>query len=568
MLRTGQSLLAVALGRVRPRGKGNTEWEWKGDAMFLSSRFTSRADGGVARQRHSDLRVFSLVLDFGEQIRGAIPSIPFQRVYIGCSERRPLRSFRARRGFKWGRPRRGELGNLGVVFEVGWDWGLSLLGGAYWMSTFDATKAHPALPASIAHRARAACALTLPVPRRTNGAVWGTPNGAGGEGARTDVGRWFGPSAAAGELRNLVDDFRLWATLHRTEIFAASHSPHSAASSSMTSVSSFLEPFACASESKGEQVWGSAGVTPAGRGRSSARFLNPLVSRADAPTPSLPSLFIGVQGDGLSILPQPSPLTPLRPSMGDLSSIPRRRLHPAMDMGPPTDKYASIAASDPKLLRAHAADRRTPRATSTTAHDRARAPPTGGHLIPAEQMFYVGAYSAVEQSTFHCERVGKMPLSGLDTSIADWLPRPIFTIQDEPRTWPGADDDDDMGLKRVSDPDEEELRHFERIAAPPPPGNEHAVCDAYTDLEGEDSFVNPAPVCKQAGLEGEGEELEPQGGRRAVAADVRTGERTEREHIVTVSLSRVAAAGVGQRVHTARGARDGGRTHSDVLKED
>ncbi|KAJ7673036.1 hypothetical protein DFH06DRAFT_1123789 [Mycena polygramma] len=458
--------------------------------------------------------------------------------------------------------------------------------------TFDATKAHPALPASIAHRARAACALTLPVPRRTNGAVWGTPNGAGGEGARTDVGRWFGPSAAAGELRNLVDDFRLWATLHRTEIFAASHSPHSAASSSMTSVSSFLEPFACASESKGEQVWGSAGVTPAGGWTvSSARFLNPLVSRADAPNPSSPSLFIGVQGDGLSILPQPSPLTPLRPSMGDLSSIPRRRLHPAMDMGPPTDKPEAAActrggSSNPEgYVRvspdfvcargrskspagqqlAHDGGRalRAPprRASSTTAHDRARAPPTGGHLIPAEQTFYAGAYSAVEQSTFHCEQVGKMPLSGLDTSIADWLPRPIFTIQDEPRTWPGADDDDDMGLKRVSDPDEEER-------APPPPGNEHAVCDAYTDLEGEDSFVNAAPVCKQAGLEGEGEELEPQGGRRAVAADVRTGERTEREHIVTVSLSRVTAAGVGQRVHTARGARDGGRTHSDVLKED
>jgi hypothetical protein len=29
-------------------------------------------------------------------------------------------------------------------------------------------------------------------------------------------------------------------------------------------------------------------------------------------------------------------------------------------------------------------------------------------------------------------------------------------IQDEPLTWPGADDDDGMGLESVSDPEEED----------------------------------------------------------------------------------------------------------------
>ncbi|KAJ7081022.1 hypothetical protein C8R44DRAFT_68855 [Mycena epipterygia] len=49
------------------------------------------------------------------------------------------------------------------------------------------------------------------------------------------------------------------------------------------------------------------------------------------------------------------------------------------------------------------------------------------------------------------------------------LPRTIFAIQDEPPTWSGADDDDDdMGLKSISDPEEEaglvDWRHVERVA--------------------------------------------------------------------------------------------------------
>ncbi|KAJ7619910.1 hypothetical protein DFH06DRAFT_1234391 [Mycena polygramma] len=68
-----------------------------------------------------------------------------------------------------------------------------------------------------------------------------------GKAAGKDVGMWFGPSAAAGALRTLVDAFPVCAlgvsvatdgTLYQTEVFAVSHSPHSAASSSATSVSS------------------------------------------------------------------------------------------------------------------------------------------------------------------------------------------------------------------------------------------------------------------------------------------------------------------------------------------
>jgi hypothetical protein len=35
------------------------------------------------------------------------------------------------------------------------------------------------------------------------------------------------------------------------------------------------------------------------------------------------------------------------------------------------------------------------------------------------------------------------------------LPRTILTIQDEPPTWPGVDDDNGMDLESISDPEKE-----------------------------------------------------------------------------------------------------------------
>ncbi|KAG6905650.1 hypothetical protein DXG01_001444 [Tephrocybe rancida] len=90
------------------------------------------------------------------------------------------------------------------------------------------------------------------------------------------------------------------------------------------------------------------------------------------------------------------------------------------------------------------------------------------------QDFYVSAYPAAELRTFHCERVRKMPLSGLDPSMligflckdeADWedfrrrvgeLPRTVFSVQEEPPTWP-VDFDDNMGLESISEPDPDDL---------------------------------------------------------------------------------------------------------------
>lgn len=96
----------------------------------------------------------------------------------------------------------------------------------------------------------------------------------------------------------------------------------------------------------------------------------------------------------------------------------------------------------------------------------------GADLDPI-QRHYVTAYSASELRTFHCDRVRKMPLSGLDPSMLigflvkdehDWhdfrnrvaelakTHKQIFYIHDEPPSWP-SDPDDSIGLESISEPD-------------------------------------------------------------------------------------------------------------------
>ncbi|KAJ6543260.1 hypothetical protein DFH09DRAFT_1088957 [Mycena vulgaris] len=79
----------------------------------------------------------------------------------------------------------------------------------------------------------------------------------------------------------------------------------------------------------------------------------------------------------------------------------------------------------------------------------------GGHLTPAEATHYARASSTAE--------LRNMLIGFVCRDEAEWvdlrrkvseLPRTIFAIQDEPPTWPGADDDADMGLESASDPEE------------------------------------------------------------------------------------------------------------------
>ncbi|WVQ93793.1 hypothetical protein IAU59_000871 [Kwoniella sp. CBS 9459] len=96
--------------------------------------------------------------------------------------------------------------------------------------------------------------------------------------------------------------------------------------------------------------------------------------------------------------------------------------------------------------------------------------------------WYANAYPETALRTFHCEKVKKMPLSGLDPSMllgflvkdeADWedfvertnrLPHKIFTIQDEPPSW---DVDSDVGFESVSSEPEHEMEPKPEVAEPP-----------------------------------------------------------------------------------------------------
>jgi cysteine protease ATG4 len=101
--------------------------------------------------------------------------------------------------------------------------------------------------------------------------------------------------------------------------------------------------------------------------------------------------------------------------------------------------------------------------------------PAGGTLTPAEDQFYARPYAAAGLRTFHYERLRKMPMSGLDPSmligfcmgrrgVGGFKRCVVYHICIEivlmqstantPPTWPGADDDDDMGLESISDPEE------------------------------------------------------------------------------------------------------------------
>ncbi|VDC03274.1 unnamed protein product [Peniophora sp. CBMAI 1063] len=93
--------------------------------------------------------------------------------------------------------------------------------------------------------------------------------------------------------------------------------------------------------------------------------------------------------------------------------------------------------------------------------------------LDSVQQHYVAAYSAQEIRTFSCEKVRKLPLAGLDPSMllgflvrdeSEWRDlrarvvelgkthRAIFSVQDEPPSWP-SDADSDMGLESLSEPD-------------------------------------------------------------------------------------------------------------------
>ncbi|KAJ7144641.1 hypothetical protein C8R44DRAFT_846331 [Mycena epipterygia] len=416
-----------------------------------------------------------------------------------------------------------------------------------------------------------------------------------GKAAGKDVGMWFGPSAAAGAVRMLVDGFPVCGlgvsvatdgTLYQNEVFAASHAPASVAGHSQQSSAHSHGSYGshtsnhshnsynshtsstshASSNSHGKSTaargWGGRpvllligtklgmdGVNPVYYETIKLLYTFPQTVGIAGGRPSSSYYFIGVQGDGLFYLDphHARPAVPLKPFPGEAAHSThagahsthathdgRRSLSPDVPRGGSMspDAYARggslspdfarggslspdfargdsvspdfvrAGSGSPDFGRGHtpmtedelicASDRNDGGDTTTTNSSQTTArpgmhsttpirtptptptrPPAGGVLSPAEEAHFTRAYSSAELRTFHCARVRKMPLSGLDPSMligfvvrdeAEWidlrrrigeLPRTIFAIQDEPPTWPGADDDDDMGLESVSDPEEE-----------------------------------------------------------------------------------------------------------------
>ncbi|KAJ7249836.1 peptidase family C54-domain-containing protein [Mycena rebaudengoi] len=336
-----------------------------------------------------------------------------------------------------------------------------------------------------------------------------------------DVGMWFGPSAAAGAVRTLVDAFPACGlgvsvatdgTLCQTEVYAASHTPviaprlkshhshgsqasHTSYTSSSSRASSLHAAHASSSSHASHVSYPNtssyAGSKPAATtkrwGDRPMLLLLGIRLGLDSVNPvyyeTIKMLYTFLQSVGVAgrraILPRPAPLV----SGGPTAPTPHSAHFASSMSEPPASRAGSqeprAGSLEPRAGSLEPACAASPPMTENElvlnaqrAEDAAEENTAG--IMRAEAVFYQRVYAPAELRTFHCEKVRKMPLSGLDPSMllgfvcrdeGEWvdlrrrivlLPRTIFAIQDELPTWPGADDDDNMGLESVSDPEEEE----------------------------------------------------------------------------------------------------------------
>ncbi|KAJ7026273.1 hypothetical protein C8F04DRAFT_1125591 [Mycena alexandri] len=231
----------------------------------------------------------------------------------------------------------------------------------------------------------------------------------------TDVGTWFGPSIAAGAIKTLVQAFPTCGmgvsvaadgVLYQSTVFEASHtSPPSESDSETGSLSWGDRPVLLL---LGLRL-GLDGVNPIYHDTLKQLYTFPQSVGIAGGRPSSSYYFVGAQAEGLFYLDP-------------------HHSRPAVPVRPPSSK-------------------------------------TERDMDDATEQYYASAYTAAELQTFHCEKVRKMPLSGLDPSMLvgflcrdaeEWmdfrkrvaeLPRAVFSVQDEPPSWPsvdlGGDEEDD-----------------------------------------------------------------------------------------------------------------------------
>ncbi|KAJ7205877.1 hypothetical protein C8J57DRAFT_1615298 [Mycena rebaudengoi] len=341
--------------------------------------------------------------------------------------------------------------------------------------------------------------------------------------------------------------------------------------------------------------------------------------------PSSSYYFVGVQGDGLFYLdPHHSrPAVPLRPPPTPLAHFASSTSEPpASRAGSQEPRVGSLEPRAGSFQLARAAS--PPMTEDELVLNAQRAEDVSG-MTRAEAAFYQRASERARPE--YAPGLCVPRRGGVGGLAAALLPRTIFVIQDEPPTWPGADDDDDMGLGSVSGPEEarggghgggprradyaaadhDTLGRERRPKAQDAAGTAGSLPeeDGFVDVDAgrkddiEDDRVDPvspppvaapAPVKKSKSASGKGkegkEEKEKEKKKRSktkkaaavhvpsvhypfpVSHQQQRAEERERERHRNVTVShRPTAQGrnEGQRMHTAR-ARDGGCTQSGGVR--
>ncbi|KAI0353215.1 hypothetical protein OH77DRAFT_1554187 [Trametes cingulata] len=343
-----------------------------------------------------------------------------------------------------------------------------------------------------------------------------------------DVGQWFGPSTAAGAIKTLVHAFpeaglgvavAADGTLYESDVYAASRSAM----------------YSTRRHGHNRMQWGDRAVLVLIGIRLGIEGVNPLYYNTiktlytfpqsvgiAGGRPSSSYYFVGSQADNLFYLDphHARPAVPLRPPPRNVDSWESqgspepygsdrerdrdRTYRPSQHVRSSTSPFSgrtsgatsgsSFSYRSPTLspsplqqqLSTSSASTSQSESSQSHMHPRwqsssvlpddsaemdSRELGLGSDLDPV-QRHYVTAYSNAELKTFHCDRVRKMPLSGLDPSMllgflckdeGEWLDlkdriaelfrtnKSIFSLANEPPQYPS--DSDDMGLESISEPD-------------------------------------------------------------------------------------------------------------------
>ncbi|KAK4686864.1 cysteine protease ATG4, partial [Tremellales sp. Uapishka_1] len=330
-----------------------------------------------------------------------------------------------------------------------------------------------------------------------------------------EVGEWFGPSTASGALKTLANSFPICGlavatavdnTIYKSDVYSASNLP-----------SDGWDELVPPSQRRLSGVkygkWGDKAVlimvgmrlgldavNPMYYDTIKALFTIPQSVGIAGGRPSSSYYFVGSQANSLfyldphftrAAIPLEIPPQPINeePSLttksssstlpytldvvnvddvsddsdsedGSDTSSPLRRKRPMPKSTPPASPVKSV----PKTPETPS----TPMASTATPNSIGSITDTPKPAVDFSTDWYANAYHENQLRTFHCDRVKKLPLSGLDPSMllgflcrseddfddfverVSSLPQKIFTVADEPPTW---DDDDETGLESVSEPD-------------------------------------------------------------------------------------------------------------------